>query len=217
VAGFPQINGVHSDFAVPARYDGNGTTVPAWFRVADATWSIEGHDPIQFGAPSVASPPQFDIPVPGDYNGDGIDELAVYHPSDSTFHVQGVADPIPLGNVGDQPAPADYDGDGRTDPATFAVGTSGVWHIAGRPDVIYPVTTSPNDELFPAPANYDGQGGAEPAVARFTVGPDTIWQISTLGDFDLAGSRIPGPTSFNDTISTLMLAGVQHYCATHTC
>src|SRR5262249_27295332 len=32
--------------AVPARYDGNHTTEPAWFRTADAMWFIEGHSPV---------------------------------------------------------------------------------------------------------------------------------------------------------------------------
>jgi hypothetical protein len=221
--------------AVPARYDGNETTKPAWYRPADAMWFVEGPDPVQYGAAvDPAGPPQFDVPVPGDYDGDGVDELAVYHPSDSTFHVDGDPTPIHVGQVGDLPAPADFDGDGTTDPATVTVDTGGVatWHFVGRPDIVYPTTalhpTGPDDQLLvlPAAANYDGNAGDDLAVADLNDTTNhSTWRISTMGDLDLgpsqtagvAGADLPGPASFNDLLAMVSIAQTKTYCATHAC
>jgi hypothetical protein len=217
-------------FAVPARYDGNSTTEPAWFRPSDATWFIEGHDPIQFGTPIDPTKPWEDVPVPGDYNGDGIDELAVYHPPDGTFHIQGDPDPIQVGSIGDLPAPADYDGNGKTVPATISVAADGVttWHIVGHADTVYPATpVNPSSQpnfVVPAPANYDGQGGADLAVVDVDESTNhSTWRISTAGDIDLGpantndGYELGGPAMFNDTELVLMEVDVTRYCSTHTC
>jgi len=110
---------------VPGNYDEDRGTEAAWYSQDDATWTIEGQEPVVFGVPHTQAWSEsnclvWDVPVPADYDGDGDDDIAVYRPPDGTFHVLGVgpiAQVLPYG----LPAPADYDGDGDDDPAVVGV------------------------------------------------------------------------------------------------
>ena len=74
---------------MPADYDGDGDTDPAYYAVVDGTWWINGRaGSTQFGTPPIHSGLiDWDVPVPGDYDGDLKADIAVFHPADHSFHI----------------------------------------------------------------------------------------------------------------------------------
>ena len=149
---------------VPADYDGDGDTDPAYYTSDTGTWYIEGEDPIAFGrrtddpsAPAVDGPPFPDIPVPADYDGDGDADLAVYRVETGEFLVQGQGT-IPTGIAYGQPVPADYTPEPGAEAAVMGMYGEG-WAVEGEPAPRpYPITTT---VVFAVPADYDGDGTAE--------------------------------------------------------
>ncbi|NGM64412.1 metallophosphoesterase [Sphingobacterium sp. SGR-19] len=107
-----QVYGAADDIPVPADYDGDGKVDYALFRPSTAEWFRFAIHRGQYGKPG-------DIPVPGDYNGDGITERSIYRPSTNEWYVDGIADPVIIGQTGDIPTPGDYNGDGKTDRAVY--------------------------------------------------------------------------------------------------
>jgi len=163
--------------AVPGAYDGNRTTVPAWYRQEDATWFIKGHDPIQFGsgpsAPAGASQvgrDDYDRPIPADFDGDGHTDLAVWNPRTHVWKYlrssDGVVVTRTFGPNLALPAVADYTGDKKADLAAY--GASGVigdrpaWQIDGVSSMFDTAYTS-DSYLGLASADYDGDGKADRA------------------------------------------------------
>ena len=69
-----QAIGVASDEAVPADYDGDGTSDIGIFRETSGLWAIRGVTRAYFGGTA-------DSPVPGDYAGDGTSEIGIFRPT----------------------------------------------------------------------------------------------------------------------------------------
>jgi hypothetical protein len=175
--------------AVPGMYDGHHKTLPAYYRDTDATWFIEGHDPIQFGSgPSNpnglgSQREDQDFPVPGDYDGDGITDLATYSPATGMWHIRNSHDlsvtetslEEPIG----VPVPGRYNGSSMDVPAIYTFDAR--WIIDGHP---VPPTYGNADPLtFPVPADYDGDGKAEPSYVTLGQGPAaTTWHLSKQPD-----------------------------------
>jgi hypothetical protein len=158
----PYVEVCDRPIAVPADYDGDGDTDPAWYDEGGAIWHLEGQStPIDFGlGGAIVGADWCDVPVPADYDGDGDDDIAVYRPTDGTFRVLGVGVIATLG-LG-MPAPADYDGDGDADPA--------LWHGEAQTWVLPVGVEGPTGPppatagSWPVPADYDGDGTDEPVV-----------------------------------------------------
>jgi len=159
--------------AVPADYDGDGRSDPAYYDPARGQWRVVPLPPagpqrdFQLGEAA-------DIPVPADYDGDGLADPAVFRPSDGTWRrVSGV--PVQFGLLGDRPVPADYDGDGIADLAVFRPG--GTWIVWRSSDgaVTYEAWGVSGD--VPVPGDYDGDGLADPAVFR-----GSLWWIQRSRD-----------------------------------
>ena len=87
--------GTRGDIAMPADYDGNGTTDIALYRPSTSTFHLRGHASVRYGENG-------DIPVAGDFTGDGRDDLALYRPSTQHWYVYG-ATARSFGSAGDSP------------------------------------------------------------------------------------------------------------------
>ncbi len=158
---------------VPADYNGDGYTDPAYYAHVDGTWWIDGRaGSTQYGTPPTHNGGlDWDIPVPADYDGDKKADIAVFHPTDHTFHIlqsttgteRVVAFPADAALL---PVPADYDGDGITDPAVSDPGGLTWWLTPDTPTpsltfpLVFPATSH---DTYPVVADYDGDGKADPA------------------------------------------------------
>jgi hypothetical protein len=133
--------GTPTDIAVPADYDGNGTSQDvAVFRPENGLWFIQGGATVHWGTTG-------DVPVPGDYDGNGADNIAVFRPSNGFWFIQGQP-ARQWGTNGDIPVPGDYDGNGTTDVAVFRP-SNGVWHIQGGAAVAWGTS---GDHPLPLPS-----------------------------------------------------------------
>lgn len=157
---------------VPGNYDADRATEMAWYHQSDATWHIEGQDPIQFGVGSDTDMAYFHVPVPADYDGDGVDDLATYDPGDGSFMVRDVGVVATL-FPGGFPTAADFDGDGDDDPAVAGfspvdVSSDDPWDWVWEP--AFSIAGQPNgaweDGALPAPGNFNAGPGDE--IAGFT-------------------------------------------------
>ena len=158
---------------VPADYDGDGDTDPAYYAVVDGTWWIQG----RAGSTQYGTPPNrnghldWDVPVPADYDGDLKADIAVFHPTDHSFHIlqskTGTERVVRFSNIAAlMPVVADYDGDGKADPAVSNT-TGTAWWLT--PDTATPtyVFTSPTFATangYPVVADYDGDKKADLAL-----------------------------------------------------
>ena len=195
-------NALPAVIPVPADYDGDHTTDPAYWSQVDGTWWIEGQpSPVSFGIPPTDDGTLlWDVPVPADYDGDGKADIAIYRPSDSTFRIWSTGQIIQIGTPGDIPVPADYDGDGKAEPATYRVIT-GEWTIAGHPDPIVVAPSNQYDAAYPVPADYDGDKHADPAVIDITTGVWTVYGQGSIGTipngFYGVAANLPAYASLN--------------------
>ena len=164
---------------VPADYDGDGDTDPAYYALADGTWWING----RAGSTQFGTPPNhnghldWDVPVPADYDGDKKADIAVFSPRDHLFRIlqskTGTERIVRFPHAAAlMPMPADYDGDGTTDPAV--ANTSGtVWWLT--PDTTTPTYTftdppvGTSDSTYPVVADYDADAKADPAVYDYST------------------------------------------------
>ena len=122
---WPTGTGTPPILPVPADYDGDGDTDPAYYAQVDGTWWINGRaGSTQWGTPPIHTGAlDWDVPVPADYDGDLKADIAVFHPTDHTLPHPAVVDRAPSGSCAFphdaalMPVVADYDGDGKADPA----------------------------------------------------------------------------------------------------
>ncbi|WP_158633322.1 hypothetical protein [Tautonia sociabilis] len=184
LAGNPGTGSASSPFtvllrAVPADYDGDGTSDLATYTESDGVGrftirnSRDGSDRVvPLGGPG-------DVPVDGDYDGDGIIDPAVFgfDPSlgSSRFLIQRSSDgtlrSIPFGGPFDFPIGGDYDGDGITDLAVFGYsplnGSSryAIVYSSGAPSLTFPFGGLQD---FPVAGDYDGDGITDVAVSGYS-------------------------------------------------
>ena len=186
---------------VPADYDGDGKTDPAYYDLVDGTWWIMGQpSPVAFGNPPTSGGSMgYDVPVPADYNGDGKADIAIYRPSDSTFHILSTGQVIAVGQPGDLPVPAAYNGGSRAEAATYRQDTN-QWFIDGQNvPVTVPGTIQfdgTNHFQDPAPADYDGDGRVDPAQVDETTG---AWVVQGQGTVTTIGA--PNPPVWDTTLA----------------
>ena len=195
-------SGDYQILPVPGDYDGDGDDEPAWYRDTDATWFIQGQDPVVFGSGPTATPPaprldeiDQDHPVPADYDGDGIDDLATYNFRTGEWRIErsstGTEDLTTF--AGERwlrfPIPADHDGVGHAQPAY--VSRAG-WYIDDHDSLPF----NDEDGLYPAVADYDGDGRADRSWANGdrwrTDGSEDVIVPGGFGHFPY-----PLPTGYN--------------------
>ena len=215
---------------VPADYDGDGRAEPAWFRTADATWWINGSDPVAFGSGPTLPPLRVpgmsgiepcqmdhDLPVPADYDGDGRADLATYSPrsgrwtvlESATGRVSSVVLRTPSRTL-QLPVPADYDGTGRAQRALID-GTG--WLIEGHAAVepLRPLPAGVPEVLLPLADDVDGDGHVDRAYGELTP-EGAIWRFGQDVEARLPGTPGPGiPLGVNPLLLTniarLMMVG----------
>ncbi len=158
---------------VPADYDGDGDTDPAYYAVVDGTWWIDG----RAGSTQFGTPPNhnggldWDVPVPADYDGDLKADIAVFHPTDHSFHIlqskTGTERVVRFPNdAALMPVVADYDGDGKADPAVSNT-TGTAWWLTpetSTPSYVFTSPTSATATGYPIVGDYDGDKKADLAL-----------------------------------------------------
>jgi hypothetical protein len=162
---------------VPADYNRDGITDPAWYRYTDATWFIRGMAPIQFGTPGAGFDDYAaDMPVPADYDGDGDTDIATYSPLTATWHVRGQPS-RQFGEPGALPVPANYFGDAAVELASVSLSTN-TWHVEGRDSV---VVAADDASILPIPFHYDDEYGADLSTFDFVTGEWTVVGLGVIG------------------------------------
>ena len=188
---------------VPADYDGDHRTEPAWWSRVTGTWYIEGREPVVFGTPGregtcVNVTPETvrpscyefllsDVPVPADYDGDKAAEIAVYNPVYGEWRFHETATMLKLGNTGDVPVVADYDGDGTQDPGAFDL-VEGRWEVEGLGDVGVFGPPGPNLLTYPVPGDYTGDDAVELGYVEENFSPGSAtWHVQGMDPLPLTG------------------------------
>jgi hypothetical protein len=214
-------------YPVPADYDGDHRTDPAWYRDVDGMWFVKGKDPVQFGSGPTKVVADYntqsdamdqDMPVPADYDGDGKADLATYRFRTGEWKVlsskTGAVSTATLGGSSSGlhfPAPADYDGNGTADRAVFSAATG--WQIEGVPGAN---TFGANGtDAYPAQADYVGDGKAELSVFDTHGG---LWSVQGAPTIDLqwaeTTSNGPWPAEVRSSlVMTISRATILYRCA----
>ena len=196
---FPE-TGTIQPVPVPADYDGDERTDPAWWSPATATWYIRGRDPIVFGTPApwdnnchfpVGSISEecyeflhSDIPMPADYDGDNRADLVVYNPVFGEWRFEATGETLQLGTTGDVPVVADFDGDKIQDPAVFDP-VDGTWEVADL-GIVGSTTDGTDGPFYPVPADYTGDGVVDLSYVSQGVAPAT-WHVEGAPSQPLPG------------------------------
>lgn len=163
--------GKRGDVSVPADYDGDGLTEPAFYNSAAAAWLL-------LKPPQDILPYVFMLGGPGwaasaaDYDGDRMADPVVYRAATAEWQVYlsgsgYVVIPFAGGGPDWEVVSRDYDGDGRTDPAMYNV-VNGAWACmlsAGNYATVL-LNGFGGPGYAAMPADYDGDGQADPAVYR---------------------------------------------------
>jgi len=218
--------------AVPADYDGDRKTDPAWYRDTDGTWFIKGQSTSQFGTgptavvfgPGVKSNDlqDQDFPTPADYDGDGKADLSTFNPRTRVWKVKssqtGAITSVTIGGANDVlafPAPGHYDGTRLAQRATYS---HEGWRIDGHASVdtfgqfVPSGLPGQSAAAYPAAADYDGDGKTDLSYVsssgtwntRSSAAPATTTSYSIGGLGTTGASRAVAFTS-NASVARFML------------
>jgi hypothetical protein len=190
---------------VPADYNGDGKTEPAWYRESDGTWFIStqaqtddlGTGPTTLpGTGTVVTDNDYDFPVPADYDGDGRDDVAVFNPGTRVWRVRMSSTPgaPPIettmdGNATNPiPVPADYGNVGHAQRAVY--GPEG-WNIENGAMDPFGSEASGSTVGLPAPADYNGDGAADLSYVDWYSGTWSTKGSATTVTVDFGQGQLP--------------------------